>query len=336
MPERTVGDAGEFGVIAALSARLPAGPATLLGPGDDAAVVRAPDGRVVATTDLLVDGRHFRRDWSSAVDVGHRAAAANLADVLAMGAAPTALLVGLAAPADLPLAWVEGLADGLRDEAGLVGATVAGGDTVRSPTLMVSVTALGDLGGRAPVTRAGARPGDDVVVVGRLGWAAAGLALLERGDPALLERHRELVEAHRRPRLAAHGALSLAAAGARAMLDVSDGLTADLGHLAAASGVTFELSDDDLPVAPEVAAAAADLDVDPVEWVAGGGDDHAFAAALPPGAWLQVLAALGDAPAGYPVAQVGRVLAGPGEVAWLSGRGPRIAGHDHYGEGSPP
>jgi thiamine-monophosphate kinase len=333
MPERTVADVGEFGVIAALRARLPPGPATVLGPGDDAAVLLAPDGRVVATTDVLVDGLHFRRDWSSAADVGSRAAAANLADVLAMGAAPTALLVGLATPADLPLAWVEGLADGLRDEAALVGAAVAGGDTVRSPTLMVSVTALGDLGGRDPVTRSGARPGDDVVVVGRLGWAAAGLALLESGDPELLARHPDVVAAHRRPRLAAHGALSLAAAGATAMLDVSDGLAADLGHLAVASAVTVEVSTADLPVAPEVAAAAADLGADPVDWVAGGGDDHAFVAALPPGAWLQVLAALGDAPQGYPLVQVGRVLAGPGEVVWLDGAGPRVTGHDHFGEG---
>src|SRR6185369_5374016 len=110
-------------------ARLPASPSVLLGPGDDAALIAVPDGRVVATTDVLVEGVHFRRDWSSALDVGHKAAAANLADIAAMGGTATALLVGLGAPADLPVSWVLELADGLRDEAALVGASVVGGDT---------------------------------------------------------------------------------------------------------------------------------------------------------------------------------------------------------------
>ena len=166
---------GEFGLIARVVARLGTTPGVLLGPGDDAAVVAAPDGRVVATTDVLVEGVHFRRDWSSAYDVGRKAAAANLADVAAMGGTGTALLVGLAAPADLPVAWAEALADGLRDEAALVGAAVVGGDTVTADRIVVSVTALGDLAGRAPVTRSGARPGDVVVLAGRMGRSAAGL-----------------------------------------------------------------------------------------------------------------------------------------------------------------
>src|SRR3954463_7892797 len=154
----TVAKAGEFGLIARITGRLPNGPATLLGPGDDAALVAAPDARVVASTDVLVDGRHFRRDWSSARDVGHRAAAANLADIAAMGARPTALLVALCIPATLQIAWAEELADGLAAEAAKTGATVVGGDTSASPTLTIAVTALGDLEGRAPVRRAGARP----------------------------------------------------------------------------------------------------------------------------------------------------------------------------------
>ena len=124
----TVARAGEFGLIARVTARLDPGPACLVGPGDDAAVIAAPDRRVVATTDVLVEGRHFRRDWSSATDVGHRAAAANLADIAAMGAVPTALLVGLCAPPDLPVTWAEELADGLAAEAAQAGASVVGGD----------------------------------------------------------------------------------------------------------------------------------------------------------------------------------------------------------------
>src|SRR5438045_1588359 len=117
----TVARTGEFGLIARVTARLGTGPATLLGPGDDAAVVAAPDGRVVASTDVLVEGRHFRRDWSSARDVGHRAAAANLADIAAMGAVPTALLVALCVPPNLEVAWAEELADGLAAEANRAG-----------------------------------------------------------------------------------------------------------------------------------------------------------------------------------------------------------------------
>ncbi|MEV1145331.1 AIR synthase related protein, partial [Micromonospora sp. NPDC049799] len=146
MSERGVDVArvGEFGLIDRVTARLSYGSTVLLGPGDDGAVVAAPDARVVASTDVLVEGRHFRRDWSSAGDVGHRAAAANLADVAAMGAQPTALLVALCMPPDLDTGWAEELADGLAAEAATVGASVVGGDMSASPTLTVAVTALGD------------------------------------------------------------------------------------------------------------------------------------------------------------------------------------------------
>ncbi len=151
----TIPQVGEFGLIDRITGRLAAvagvaGRQVVLGPGDDAAVVTAPDSRVVVTTDVLVDGRHFRRDWCSAADVGHRAAAANLADVAAMGAEPTALVVALCMPADLDIAWVEELAHGMASEAASAGAVVVGGDLSASPTLTVSVTALGNLGGPAP------------------------------------------------------------------------------------------------------------------------------------------------------------------------------------------
>ena len=177
----SIAEIGEFGLISRVVARLGAGPKTLLGPGDDSAVVAAPDGRVVACTDVLVEGRHFRRDWCGPEDVGHRAAAANLADIVAMGAEPTALLVAFCAPADLDVGWAEGLATGLSDEAALVGAGVVGGDMSSSPTLTVAVTALGDLGGRAPVLRSGAQPGDVLALSGRTGHAAAGYTILSRG-----------------------------------------------------------------------------------------------------------------------------------------------------------
>ncbi len=192
----TVGDLGEFGLIAAITAELPRGGRTVVGVGDDAAVLAAPDRRVVATMDLLVEGRHFRRDWSAPADVGGKAAARSLADVAAMGATPVALLVGLAAPGDLPVAWAQDFVSGMAAECARTGATVVGGDVSSADAIMLAVTALGDLAGREPLTRAGARPGDLLAVAGVLGHAAAGLALLGAGlaEPAAL------VAAYRSPR----------------------------------------------------------------------------------------------------------------------------------------
>jgi thiamine-monophosphate kinase len=296
--EPTARDVGEFGLIAAVTQRLPSSDAVLLGPGDDAAVLAVPDGRVVATTDVLVEGVHFRRDWSSAYDVGRKAAAANLADVAAMGGTATALLVGLASPPDLPLSWALGLADGLRDEAAVVGAVVVGGDTVTADQVVVAVTALGSLAG-APVTRSGARVGDVVVVAGRLGWSAAGLRLLHQGVVA-----GPLVEAHRRPAPPYACGPALAAAGATAMCDVSDGLVADLGHLVRASGVGIELD----------AAALAD-DAVTLQDVLTGGEDHALVATLS-----------GPVPQGCRV--VGRVV--EGNEVLVDGR-PVTGGWEHFG-----
>jgi thiamine-monophosphate kinase len=309
-------DVGEFRLIErVLSALAEAGGApdpgngVLVGPGDDAAVVSAPDGRVVVSTDVLVEGRHFRRDWSSAYDVGVRAAAANLADIAAMGAHPTALTIGLAAPADLPVAWTLELARGLAAEAAAGGAVVVGGDMVRSETLVISVTALGRLDGREPVLRSGARPGDLVVVAGRLGWAAAGLRLLADGIT-----DGPLVEAHRRPTPPYGWGPRLAALGATSMLDVSDGLLQDAGHLAAASGVAIDLRLEALRTL--AGPGISDLDL------LGGGDDHALLATLPESA----LADLDHADA--PVV-VGRVLEGTG-VTVDGQRHDGPGGHDHF------
>lgn len=178
----TVGELGEFGLIRELTSRLTSTPAVKIGPGDDAAVVTAPDRRVVATTDVLLEGRHFRRDWSTAYDVGRKAAAQNLADIAAMGAVPTAVLLGLVVPAELPATWPVELMDGIRDECQVAGAAVVGGDVVRGDTITVAITALGDLRNREAVTRSGARPGDLIAVTGWLGWSAAGLAVLSRGS----------------------------------------------------------------------------------------------------------------------------------------------------------
>lgn len=273
----TIAATGEFGLIDRVVARLSTPPGCLLGPGDDAAVVAAPDGRVVAATDVLVEGRHFRRDWSGARDVGHRAAAANLADIAAMGATGTALLVALCAPPDLDTAWAEELADGLAAEAALVAAGVVGGDMSASPTLTIAVTALGDLGGASPVLRSGARPGDVVAMAGRVGHAAAGYDLLARGRRS----PRPLVEAYRRPQVPYPAGPEAARLGATAMIDVSDGLVADLGHVAAASGVRVDVERAAFEVPEVLRGAGAALGVDPYAWLLTGGDDHALVATFP-------------------------------------------------------
>ncbi|MFC0041257.1 thiamine-phosphate kinase [Actinomadura rayongensis] len=296
-----VGDLGEFGLIARLTRGLPQAPAVALGPGDDAAVVAAPDGRVVATADLLVEGRHFRRDWSGPADIGHKAAAQNLADVVAMGARPTALLVGLALPPETPAAWAEDLYAGLAAECAAAGASIVGGDVVGADAVTLAITALGDLGGAPPLTRSGARPGDVVAVRGALGFSAAGLDLLERGasGPA------ELLAAHRRPRPPYEAGAEARAAGATALIDVSDGLVRDLGHVAAASGVRVEIDTAALPV-PAV------LGADGVRHVLTGGEDHGFAAAFPPGRVPAAWTAIGRVAEGSGVRVDGRPFDGGG------------------------
>ncbi|WP_433791830.1 thiamine-phosphate kinase [Actinoplanes sp. CA-252034] len=278
----SIAEAGEFGLIGRIVPRLGTGESTLIGPGDDAAVIRAPDGRVVASTDVLVEGRHFRRDWCSPTDVGHRAAAANLADIAAMGAVPTALLLALCVPTGLDIAWAEGLADGLAAEAGLVGAAVVGGDTSSSPTLTIAVTALGDLCGAAPVRRDGARPGDILALAGRIGHAAAGLTVLSRGfrTPKLL------VEAYRRPAVPYAAGPEAARLGATSMIDVSDGLLQDVGHIATASSVAIDVHSDAFDLPDQMRDAAKALGVDPYQWLLAGGDDHPLAATFPPSAAL--------------------------------------------------
>lgn len=276
-------------MIDAIAARLPRGAHLDLGPGDDAAVVRAPDRRVVATTDQFIEGRHFRRDWSGPADIGRKAAARNFADVAAMGARPTALLVAFAAPADLETAWVLQLADGIARECEAAGAGVAGGDTSSADSIVLSITALGDLAGGAPVTRAGARPGDVVAIAGMLGSAEAGLALLASGR-AWPDELAVLVGAHRRPDPPYQAGPQAARLGATSMIDVSDGLLADLGHVARASEVTIALRSGALGTEPvanaAVLASAAGLlglttPTAWLEWVLTGGDDHALAATFP-------------------------------------------------------
>jgi len=312
--EQTVGELGEFALIDAIAARLAkSSTATVsVGIGDDSAVVSAKGGNVVACIDMLTQGVHFRLDWSEAKDIGRKAAAQNLADIFAMGATPTALLVGLALPAQTPVSWVMGLADGLSEEAALVGVTVVGGDMVRGDSIAISVTALGELGERSAILRSGAKPGDVLALAGRLGFAQAGLLMLSRG----FRSPRVLVGAHRVPeppyelvRLATH---------ATSMIDISDGLVADLGHIAKASGVSINIKTSEFEIPEPLAAAASAFNGNALEWILTGGEDHAFAATFK--------TAL-DVPSGWTV--IGRVSSGLAKVT-VDGAEYLGRGWDHF------
>lgn len=300
----TLAGLGEAAALARIFPRLPASDMTEVGPGDDAAVLRAPDGRFVVTTDTLVHGPDFRLAWSSPHDLGWKAAASNLADVAAMGAVPTALVVALAAPGDTPIDLLEGLADGFRDACTALapGCGVVGGDLATSATLTVAVTAFGDLGGRAPVLRSGARPGDVVAVSGELDLAARGLELLfsrgvdDDGNPdaaraaALRAERPAEIGAQLAPAPPIADGPRAAAAGATAMLDVSDGLAIDARRIATASGVRIDLDSAALDPAPS-----------------SGAESHALLATFPPGV---------EPPGGFRV--IGVVRAGSGVA--LDGR----------------
>jgi thiamine-monophosphate kinase len=309
-PTDTVRVVGEFGVIARVLAQAGSARSAEVGPGDDAAVVRAPDKRVVATTDVLVEGRHFRRDWSAAEDVGHRAAAQNLSDINAMGGRATSLTIGLAAPADLPVQWALDFARGFADECALVGASVVGGDLTQADQVVIAVTVLGACT-EPPVVRSGARPGDVLAITGRQGWAAGGLAVLWRG----FRSPRVLVEAYRRPEPPYDAGRVAAEAGATAMIDVSDGLLADAGHVADASGVAIDVRRSAFDLPEPLQAVGAALGADPLQFILGGGDDHAllatFAEDAVPAGWAVIGAVTEAGPDGPAVTVDGEAYDGP-------------------------
>ena len=333
---------GEFELLALLRERLPAaGPQVRLGSGDDAAVT-VPGGALATSVDALVEGVHFRRETASLRQIGRKAIATALSDLAAMGAAPGEAYVWLGAPEELGEPELLEVGEGLAAVAAETGTTIAGGDLTRAPVLSLAVTVVGHAA-RAEdfVTRAGARPGDALVVTGELGGAAAGLLLLEdpeltgrafgavdpipgtlgkEADPrARLERTSgerldvATADALRRrqldptPRLAAGRAL--AAAGATAMIDISDGLAADAGHVAEASGALLAIEAEALPIAPGVRAVAAAADRDSIELAVSGGEDYELLAALPPEAVAPAREAL--AGTGTPLTVIGQVAAAP-------------------------
>lgn len=322
---RRLADLDEGAILAEIFALLPRvhSPSVLVGPGDDAAVLALAAPTLVATTDTMVLGTEWRDDWSTGFDVGYKSCVQNVADIAAMGAVPTALLVCLVADPDTPMAWLVDFTRGLAEAAERVPVAVVGGDLSSAPPgqRMVTVTALGSLTGPA-VLRSGAQAGDVVALCGSLGLAAAGYRLLRDGRS---QEHPRAVEHQRRPWCPVLEGPRAAAAGASAMLDVSDGLVKDAGRIAIASGVQIELFSGALDA--DVEAARPGLSLQQAwEVVLGGGEDHAL------------LATFGDRhaiPTGWRVLGEVRALTpdSRGPVT-LDGAVPTVAGWDHFASAS--
>ncbi|MCP2047198.1 UNVERIFIED_ORG: thiamine-monophosphate kinase [Paenarthrobacter nicotinovorans] len=333
--QMTVQDLSESELLARIFPRLNSSPGVLLGPGDDAALVAAPDGRALISIDTQTQDQDFRLQWNngyrtSGYDVGWKAAAQNLSDINAMGGRATSLVVSLTLPPSTPVDWVEAFADGLTAAITGLGApdcSVAGGDLGRGRELAVTVAVVGTLAGLAPVLRSGACAGDVVAVAGTLGRAAAGWALLE-SDVPFEKLDKELTgfvgnQCRPLPPLAA-GPLA-AKAGATAMMDISDGLLRDGGRLATASGAVLDFD----PIALKKYAAvlepaAALLGAEAMEWVLGGGEDHGLLATFPAGIQL---------PQGFTaIGSVQAVVEPPGSGVRIAGHAADTVGWDHFAD----
>lgn len=275
----------EFELIERVQERLGEQSGLEIGPGDDAAVVEF-GGRVVVSVDSMVEGVHFPSGWPNPEDVVHRALAGALSDLAAMAAEPRTVLVALGIPGGSSADFLERLADATVEAADLFGVSLAGGDVVEAPALFISVTVMGELpGDRAPATRSGARPGDLVAVTGDLGGSAAGLALISgTAPPDLPEDHRlSLTARYLRPTPLTSLGVAFGMIGPSAMVDVSDGLVADLGHLADRSGVSIRLDADSVPLAPGVEAVARATGRDALGIALSGGEDYELALTADPG-----------------------------------------------------
>lgn len=333
--QQTVAELSEGELLARIFPRLHHSSGVLLGPGDDAAIVAAPDGRTLISIDTQTQDQDFRLEWNNGYrttgyDVGWKSAAQNLSDINAMGGTAVSLVVSLTMPPGTPVQWVEDFADGLT--AGIVGlgagdCSVAGGDLGRGSEIAVTVAVVGTMHGLPAVLRSGARPGDTLALAGTVGRAAAGLALLESAIPVgrLDPAQRALMDSQCRPQPPLAAGPQGARAGASAMMDVSDGLLRDGARLAEASGVALDLDPIALKaLATTLEAASALLGCDPMDWILGGGEDHGLLATFPANVQL---------PSGFTaIGSIQAVAEGQHSGVRIAGMPANTVGWDHFAD----
>lgn len=273
----TLHDIGEFGLIERIARVQPGVPNVIEGIGDDCAVLKAGERILLVSCDLSIEGIHFRRKHATAEDIGSKAATIALSDIAAMGGAPLFCLVSLACPGDCDVLYIEGLYDGLADAAAQYGVAIVGGDTACSPGgILLDVMAIGEpIGGRY-LTRRGAQAGDRLAVTGRLGMSAAGLHALEHGHDAPA-----LIHAHRYPNARMpEGQWLCARPEVHSLIDISDGLAQDAGHLARAANLGVDIGPALIPVSGELATYCKEHGLDPYDFILAGGEDYELAFAL--------------------------------------------------------
>ena len=317
MSHLSLGPGREFDRIRAMAARWQSRAHEL---GDDCAILEVGGDRIAVSIDVSVENVHFRRDWMSPAEIGYRAAASALSDLAAVAAEPMALLLTIGAPPDEPEDTFTGLADGVGDAAGDAGAVIVGGDMSKADQLLVDVCVIGRAS--AMVSRRGAKPGDRLVLSGALGGPLAALTAWQAGKQPSPEARARFVKPA--PRHAVGRFLE--AHRARAMIDLSDGLASDLGHLLAASGVGARVDVEKIPVHREARAAAAEMKEPAWRFAARSGEEYELLAALPPEVTDEELAA-----APVPLTVIGTIEAEPGLRAMEQGAAVTLPlGYDHF------
>ncbi len=319
---RTVAELGEFGLIDRIRSRLPVETdGRIVVPiGDDAAAFKPTAGKVqLVTCDIQVEGRHFDRRHISANELGRRSAAINLSDIAAMGGRPTFALVSLALPQTTSVDWVDYLYSGINEEMGRFGATVVGGNVSGSPHgIVIDVTLIGEVEEERILTRGGARPGDALLVTGSLGASLLGRLALERDLDRYDEPIGPVVQRHLTPTPRVLEGQAIAEARlATAMIDVSDGLAGDLGHVCEQSGVGVEVVAEQVPVDDAARKVASLLGEDALEAALHGGEDYELLVTCPQAAAAS-LAQLVLERTGVAVTEIGQVVAEPGMILILA------------------
>lgn len=328
MKPSVLGETGFLSALGLFGRTLPAG---WVGPGDDAAVIPPLEGGIVFSSDIMTEGVHFRRNTSSPADVGYKALAVNVSDMAAMGARPVAATVSLNIPSDAEVEWFKGFYEGMAGAEREFECPVVGGDLSAGSEIVVSVAIIGQCGPKGPVLRSGAKPGQGLYLTGETGLSAAGLGFLE--NPAIgTNSVPEAVKRHLRPepRLA-FGRLASSKGLLASMIDVSDGVVRDAGHIARMSGILLEIDQGKIFLSEDLVKAASILGSDPLKLALSGGEDYELLFTADLGHEEELFVTAGEA--GLRLMRIGRVLKGEG-VTLLGPDGEPLGltdtGFDHF------